>query len=266
MNVKENFMEWENLGITLITGASSGIGAEFAHQLAAQGFDLVLVARRKNKLETLSKELQEKFSVNVEVFVADLSNMDDNEKVVAKILEIDNLDVLINNAGFRIMNTFLQIDLKRHIDMINVHFTSTVMFCHAALPGMIKRKRGVIVNTSSTAAINRSPGSVMYTTTKSEITIFSELIKEKIKGTGVYIQSLCPGFTYSEFHDTESMQGFQRNWFPKEAWMQAEDVVTLSLEAVKTGEVIFIPGDFNMQYIKNLRRKSMDNYLNAKTL
>ena len=266
MNVKENFMKWENLGVALITGASSGIGAEFARQLAAQGFDLVLVARRKNRLETLSKELEEKFSVNAELFVADLSNIDDNENVVAKILEIDNLDVLINNAGFGITNTFLQIDLKRHIDMINVHFTSTVMFCHAALPGMIKRKKGVIINTSSTAAIHRSPMSVMYTTTKSAVTVFSELIKEKIKRTGVYIQSLCPGFTYSEFHDTESMQGFQRDWFPKENWMNAEDVVSLSLEAVKNGEVIFIPGDLNMQYTKTLRRKSMDNYLNAKIL
>jgi len=266
MTVKENFMKWENLGIALITGASSGIGAEFTRQLAAQGFDLIIVARRKDRLENLSKELQEKFSINAEIFVADLSNMDDNKKLVAKILEIDNLDVLINNAGFGITNTFLKIDLKQHIDMINVHFTSTVMFCHAALPGMIKRKKGVIINTSSTAAIHRSPMSVMYTTTKSAVTVFSELIKERIKNTGVYIQSLCPGFTYSEFHDTESMRGFQRDWFPKENWMDAEDVVSLSLEAVKNGEVIFIPGRLNMQYTKSLRKKVIDNYLNAKIL
>lgn len=139
MNNKENFMNWDNPGLALITGASSGIGAEFARKLAEQGFDLILVARRKEKLETLSNELQEKYSINVEVLVADLSKPTDNEKVISRISELDKLDVLINNAGFGIMNTFLDTDIKQYVDMINVHFTSTVMFSHAALPVMMKK-------------------------------------------------------------------------------------------------------------------------------
>jgi len=269
MNGKENFMEWENPGTALITGASSGIGAEFARKLASQGFSLVLVARRKNKLDDLSKELQEKYSVNTEVFVADLSNIDDNEKIVTKIQKSDNLDVLINNAGYGILSPFLQTELKLHIEMVNVHFTSTVMFCHAALPTMINRKRGAIINTSSMAAIYRTPGNVMYTTTKAAVTAYTEQLKETIKDTGVYIQSLCPGFVHTEIHDTETMQGWWEaggNLLTEEYWMNTEEVVSLSLEAVKTGEVIFIPGEFNKKSAKSARKKSLENYLNAKIM
>ena len=263
---KVNFMDWDNPGVALITGASSGIGFEFAHQLAKQGFDLILIARRKEKLDVLKKELSEKFSVNIEILIADLSKLIENEKIISKIINLDNLDVLINNAGFGINNTFLKIDLIQHIDMINVHYTSPVMFCHAAIPGMIKRNRGVIINTSSTAAINKAQGSVMYTSTKTALTVFSELLQEKIKDTRVIIQSLCPGYTYSEFHDTEFMSGFQRSWFPKEAWMTAEEVVSLSLKAIRSREVIFIPGEYNRTNVRRNREASLEQYLIGKRL
>ena len=266
MNSIENFMEWEDPGVAFITGASSGIGAEFARQLASQNFDLVLIARRKEKLEQLSKELQKKFSIKAEIIVGDLSKLEDNHKIISKIKEIDNLDVLINNAGYGINNTFLQIDVTEHIDMINVHFTSAVMFCHAAIPIMVKRKRGVIINTSSTAAVHKSPMSVMYTSTKSALTVFSEVLQEKFKNANINIQSLCPGFTYSEFHDTDSMRGFQRSWFPKESWMASEEVVRLSLEAVKADDVVFVPGDLNQNYTKKIRETTIEQYLNGKRL
>lgn len=262
----DNFMSWDNPGAALITGASSGIGAEYSHQLAAQGFDLILIARRKEKLQELSKKLSREYSVNAEVFVADLSILEDNYRIVSKILEMENIDILINNAGYGINNSFLQIDLKEHIDMINVHFTSAVMFCHAALPGMMKRKRGVIINTSSTAAVHKSPMSVMYTSTKTALTVFSEVLREKVKHAGIYIQSLCPGFTYSGFHDTESMKGFQRSWFPKESWMTSEEVVRLSLEAVQGGQVIVIPGEINQTYTKQIRKSTVEKYLNGTRL
>ncbi|MBY8990519.1 MAG: SDR family NAD(P)-dependent oxidoreductase [Candidatus Lokiarchaeota archaeon] len=266
MNSIENFMEWEDPGVALITGASSGIGAEFASQLASQNFDLVLIARRKEKLEQLCKELQKKFFIKAEIIVGDLSKLEDNHKIISKIKEIDNLDVLINNAGYGINNTFLQIDVTEHIDMINVHFTSAVMFCHTALPIMVKRKRGVIINTSSTAAVHKSFLSVMYTSTKTALAVFSEVLQEKVKNSNIYIQSLCPGFTYSEFHDTDSMRGFQRSWFPKESWMVSNEVVRLSLEAVKNGDVIFVPGDLNQNYTRKIRESTIEQYLNGKRL
>jgi len=138
MTYKENFMNWDNLGKALITGSSSGIGAEFARQLAEQGFDLILVARRKEKLNQLASLLIEKNDNKVEFLIADLSQMSDIEKVVSRIKKLDNLDVLINNAGFGFMSPFLQIEQIKLVNMINVHFTSPVLFCHAALPKMIE--------------------------------------------------------------------------------------------------------------------------------
>ncbi|MFX1446477.1 MAG: SDR family NAD(P)-dependent oxidoreductase [Promethearchaeota archaeon] len=268
MTNKDNFMNWENPGRALITGSSSGIGAEFARQLASQGFDLILVARRIEKLKALSIELKNKYSISAEVLVVDLSNLTDTEKLVSRILELEDIDVLINNAGFGIMDTFLHIDRMRHVDMINVHFTSPVMLCHATLPGMIKRKRGVIINTSSVAALNKRHYSLglMYTTTKSAITIFSEILKDKIKGTGIYIQALCPGLTSTEFHDSETMHGYQRNSIQNELWMTPEEVVLLSLKNVKTKDVIFIAGETNLNMAKHYRKSSVNKYLNAKIL
>ena len=264
--ISENFMGWENPGSALITGSSSGIGAEFARQLAQQGFDLILVARRKGRLDALSKTLQEKYSINVEVLVADLSKISDNEQVISRINEINNLDILINNAGFGILDNFLQIERMKHVEMINVHFTSPVMLCHATIPGMTKRKRGVIINTSSIFAINKDSSIIMYTATKSAVAIFSELLKVKVKGTGIYIQALCPGFTYSEFHDTDTMSGFQRDWYQPEQWMKAEEVVSLSLDAVKSKSVIFIPGERNKESGMINRKKNLSKYLNCEWL
>lgn len=264
--ISENFMGWENPGSAFITGSSSGIGAEFARQLAQQGFDLILVARRKEKLDALSEILQEKYSINVEVLVADLSKISDNEQVISRIIEIENLDILINNAGFGIYDNFLQIERMKFVDMINVHFTSPVMLCHATIPGMTKRNRGVIINTSSISAINKDSALIIYTTTKSAVAIFSELLKVKVKGTGIFVQALCPGFTYSEFHDTDAMTGFQRSGYKAEQWMKAEEVVSLSLEAVKSKSVIFIPGEINIQSGIRIRKKKLNKYLNCEWL
>lgn len=259
-------MNWDNLGVALITGASSGIGAEFARQLAAQGFDLILVARRKEKLDTLNNELQKKYPINAEVMIADLSKPTDNDRMVLKIKELENLDVLINNAGFGIMNTFLGSDLKQLVDMINVHFTSPVMFCHAAIPNMSKRKRGVIINTSSLGIFNQIPADIMYSTTKAALTHFSEHLRRNIRGTGIYIQSLCPGLTHSEFHDTDTMRGFQRNMVPQERWMTAEEVVSLSLASIKSRDTIYIPGEHNLKRAKRMRKNTVKKYLDARIL
>ncbi len=264
MNNKENFMNWVNLGSALITGASSGIGAEFARQLAEQGFDLILVARRKNKLEKLSQELSAKFSIKAEVLIADLSNLNDTEKVASKILEADNLDILINNAGYGIIIPFIERENKQNIDMINVHYTSPVMLCHAAIQEMTKRRKGVIINTASMSAIART--SVMYSSTKAALAIFSELLSSNVRNPRIYIQALCPGFTYSEFHDTNSMGGFSRESFSKVPWMTAEEVVTLSLNAVKSKNVIFIPGEENRALAMGIRKSALKKYLNCKIL
>ncbi len=263
----KNFMNWDDPGVALITGASSGMGAEFARQLAAQGFDLILVARRQERLDSLSKELQEKFSINAEVLVADLANSADNNMMVSKIKKIENLDVLINNAGFGIMNKFLDSELNKLVDMITVHFTSPVMFCHSAIPIMLKRKRGVIINTSS-MAIFMFQGNLMYDNTKAAVASFSELLGKDIKGKGIYIQCLCPGFTRTEIADTDLMRGVHKmlEMLPEEMWMTAEEVVSQSLASVKSRDIIFIPGEHNVIQAKKLRKKLAKKYLDARIL
>ena len=262
----DNFMGWQNPGVALITGSSSGIGAEFAHQLAEQGFDLVLVARREQRLKSIASNLQQKYSINCEILVADLANLSENNRVIEKISTLENLDILINNAGFGIMKPFLDIERQKHIEMINVHFTSPVMLTHAAIPIMKKRKRGVIINTSSRDAIIRDPTLIMYTTTKTAVSVFSELIQRILKGTGIYIQALHPGFTYTEFHDTSTMSGFNRESTPGEMWMTPKEVVSLSLNAVKTKKVIFIPGEKVQQAAIKNRKMKIRKYSNCEII
>lgn len=262
MSINDKFMNWDNLGIALITGASSGIGAEFACQLAEHGFDLVLVARRKNKLDSLCEKLSRDNSIQAEVLVADLSKPKDMDKVVSKILECDDLDVLINNAGYGIHTPFLDREYKQNAEMINVHYISPVMFCHAAIKGMIERGRGVIINNASSSVFART--SEIYSSSKAAITIFSELLKPLVRGKDIHIQALCPGFTYSEFHDTDTMQGISKESFSKMHWMSAEEVVTLSLQNVKSRHVVFIPGEENLALMKSVRKSTFKKYLECK--
>ena len=152
MNNQKNFMNWDSPGIALITGASSGIGAAYAHSLSAQGFETILLARRKENLEKLALQLTEKTSKKSEILVADLTILDDIIRVSEKIQLINNIDVLINNAGFGTRGYFENIPVSSHKDMLFVHNLAPIYFCRAVLPSMIKRNRGVIINVSSVAA------------------------------------------------------------------------------------------------------------------
>jgi short-subunit dehydrogenase len=250
-------MSWPDPGAALITGASAGIGAEFARQLARQGFSLVLVARRTDRLEELADELRRAHAPRVSVLAADLSKPSESRRVVDHISYLDDLDVLVNNAGFGIIDGFLQADPQNHADMISVHCTAPVQLCHAALPRMRARGRGAIINVSSVAALTRSTMSAIYSSTKEFINVFSQLLQasEKRKGIDIRIQSLCPGFTYTEFHEVERMSGFDRSWFPEEWWMTAEEVVSSSLQALQRDAVVVIPGEVNRQHV--------DDYLSS---
>ena len=162
MEKKENFMNWDNPGTAVITGASAGIGKEFAYQLAKQGFKIILVARREQKLCEIVEDLKNKFGGKHSFIIADLSDINENKKLADNIKnKIENLDVLILNAGYAVWNTFLNIDLKDHIDMTNLMYTGPMICCYSVLPSMIRKKRGVIINTSSNAATNKSSGAII---------------------------------------------------------------------------------------------------------
>ena len=237
----------------LVTGASSGIGAAFARRLAAEGYDLVLVARRKERLEDLAAELEKQHSIRAEILVADLSKPDGVERVGEHIGSLSNLEILINNAGFGGGGRFFEIDLARQLDMIHVHITATARLCRAALPRMVERKRGSIINVSSVVAFGGSPRTAMYCSTKSWMVVFSQAIARELRDTGVRVQALCPGLTRSEFHEVPGYDHFNSSQAPDWLWMSSEAVVEASLKALGRKRVVCIPGFMNRLFVALLR-------------
>jgi short-subunit dehydrogenase len=225
----------------LITGASSGIGATFARRLAARGYDLVLVARRLDRLEQQANAIQAAHSVQAEILAADLTRDTDLKMVEDRIAAAPNLEFLINNAGFGIVGRFFSVPLDGQDQMHRLHVLAPMRLMHAALQGMVARGRGNIVNVSSVSGFGQNPGSVSYSATKTWMTSFTEGIYMELKSAGspVRVQALCPGFTLSEFHDT---MHFDRKTIPAWMWMSADDVVDTSLRALDRDQLIVIPG------------------------
>jgi short-subunit dehydrogenase len=225
----------------LITGASSGLGAEFANQLAARGYDLILVARREERLRQLGDLLLSKYSIEITQLTADLSLIADIEKVNNFISLTSNIELLINNAGFGTVGRFSRVEPDKELAMMHVHMVAPVMFCRAILPGMFSRNSGAIINVSSLAGI-LPIRSVLYGTSKAFLVSFSEALQDELRESEIRIQALCPGFFYSEFHDTNEYTKFSRSSIPKFLWMTSEFVVRESLESLNKRTVICIPG------------------------
>ncbi len=229
-------------GRAFVTGASSGIGEAYARRLAAQGFDLTLVARRADRLAALAAELSAAHGIAAEALPADLADEGDIARLATYIQGRDDLVLLINNAGFGTRGNFTEVELASQLDMIRVHVIATVTLCRAALPGMMARGSGAIINVSSIAAFFPSGGGATYTATKAYLNNFSEALAAEVDGTGVRVQALCPGFTYSGFHDTPEYTGFERKQVPDALWMSADQVVDESLAALTGTRVIVVPG------------------------
>jgi short-subunit dehydrogenase len=229
-------------GTALITGVSSGIGEAFARELASRNYDLVIIARRKDRLEELAEELKSNYPISVDVIVADLSTEKGIKRVEEHIKKVENIDMLINNAGFGTSGNFYDVLLEKSINMINVHVLATTRFCRAALPGMIKRNKGSIINVSSLASFYPLKGNTIYNATKNYLNMFSRSLQNELKKSRIRVQALCPGFTITEFHDTDEFKNFDRSKVPKFLWMSAQDVVKRSLKALRRKKVIFIPG------------------------
>ncbi len=237
----------------LITGASSGIGSVFARHLAARGYDLILVARRRERLEALAQETHRQHGITADVFVADLAKSEDVRHVADRIEALPRLDLLINNAGFGSIHTFVELDLNMQLDMIHVHVLASVRLTRAALPGMIKRQNGAIINVASMAGFLPMPKVIVYAATKSFLITFSEGLAKELANTGVHVQALCPGFTYTEFHDAPEFEGFSRSQTSASLWMAAEDVVAESLKALEKNQTICVPGWKNRVFLRLIR-------------
>lgn len=230
------------IGRALITGASSGIGETFARRLAAGGFDLALVARREDRLKALAAELSAAHGIQADVVAADLSKDEEVAGVTDYIEAHPDLTLLVNNAGFGKRGKFVDADLEGQLDMVRVHIIATGKLTRAALPAMIRQGRGGIINVSSVAAFFPSAGGATYSASKVYLNNFSEALAAELDETGVKVQALCPGFTYSEFHDTPEYSDFDRKDIPAALWMSAEEVVDESLAALSGERVIVIPG------------------------
>ena len=229
----------------LVTGASAGIGAEFCRQLAAQGYQLVLVARRMDNLQLVADELRESHGTRSLIIAADLSQSDACRSVVNR-LENENIDIeyLVNNAGYGLPGSFHVPGWQEHADFIQVMMTAVCELTRHLLPGMQKRGRGFIVNVASVAGlVSPSAGHTLYGASKSFLIMFSESLALENEETGVKVTALCPGFTYSEFHDVNGTREMISK-LPEYLWLDAPDVVADAIEAMKAEKVkpLVVPG------------------------
>ncbi|MEA2716545.1 MAG: uncharacterized protein QOI56_1817 [Actinomycetota bacterium] len=236
--------------MALVTGASSGIGAAFARRLAADGSDLVVVARRRDRLEALAAELEEAHGVRVEALVADLSDPAQLATVEARLREGDRpVDLLVNNAGAGGHGSYSSLPVDEVEAMVRLNLLAPVRLTSAALPVMVARGMGGIVNVSSISGEQPIPFVATYAATKAFLTSLSESLHEELRGQGVAITAVLPGFTRSEFHDRADMG----RSIPRPLWMTSEEVAEAALAAVARGQAVCVPG-FGYRLLVGLSR------------
>lgn len=222
----------------LITGASVGIGRAFAECLARDGYDLIVVARGRERLDELAARLQAQFGVKVDALPADLT--DDVElRAVEAAVDGEEIDLLVNNAGFGTVGPFADADVDHEEEEIRLNVVALVRLTRAALPGMLERGHGAVINVSSLAAFQPNPFGATYGATKAFVNSFSEAVAEELRGSGVRVMAVCPGFTHTEFQKRAKVD---TSSFPEFIWMQPEAVAESALAALARGDVVSVPG------------------------
>jgi short-subunit dehydrogenase len=244
--------------VAVVTGATAGIGKEFCEQLAAQGYDLLVVARDAYRLEALKRDLETRHGISVDAFPADLTVDDDVTRLVGLVAGSPRLAMLVNNAGFGTRGTLADASPAQQEAMLRLHIMAPMRLCQAAVPVLVRNGHGAIVNVSSVASFLYSAGNVNYCATKAYLTAFSEGLAAELRGTGVQVQALCPGFTRSEFH--QRMQA-DITHLPSWMWMSAAAVVRTSLRSLaRRGPVVCVPGlryKLMTQLLRHLPRRAI---------
>lgn len=224
------------MSTSVITGATAGIGREFATQLAARGDDLVIVARDGARLETLAAELTSTHGVEVEVLPADLSDRAALEGVADRLRDADRpVDLLVNNAGYGLASPFVETEIEQEEALLDVLVRAVLVLSHAGARGMVARGHGRIINVSSVAAYITSG---TYSAAKSWVTVFSESLAGQLAGSGVSVTALCPGFVRTEFHERAGMTTGDRSG---PLWLDASDLVRDALADAERGRVLSVP-------------------------
>ena len=230
----------------LITGASSGIGAAFAEVFSAGGFDLVITARRDDRLRAIAERLEKRYGIRVHVVAADLSRADAPSKLCDDIAERGlTIDALVNNAGFGVPGTFIASEWNRHAELLQVMIVSLTELTRRLVPGMVNRGYGRVINVASLAALVPAPaGHTLYAAAKAFVVKFSEALANEVASAGVHVTALCPGFTRSEFHDVTGTRATVRQ-LPGWLWMDAPAVAREGWDAVMRGAPIHVTGRLN---------------------
>lgn len=243
--------------LALITGASAGIGAEYARQMAATGHDLVLTARRRERLDQLAAELEQAHGIECLVISADLADPAAPASICAELEQQGrSVDILVNNAGYAIAGVYHQTEWHDQARFLQVMVTAVAELSHRLLPGMRQKGRGGIINVASLAGVvPGSSGHTLYAAVKAWMISFSESLAMESARAGVCVQALCPGFTYSEFHDVVGTRDIVSK-MPDYMWMNADEVVRISL--ARFGDphapAMLIPGRWN-RFLAMLTRK-----------
>ncbi len=227
----------------LITGASAGIGWELARQFAADKTNLVLVARRSERLEELAAQVRREHGVEARVVTADLGRPEAPQSIIDHLSSVGvTVDVLVNNAGFGTLGPVAELDLRRQMEMVQVNVCALTHLTRLLLPGMIQRRRGGILNVASTAGFQPGPFMAVYYATKAYVLSFSEAVAEEVAAQGVKVSCLCPGPTATEFADTARM-GHALMF--RLHTMTARQVAQIGYRAFRRGKLLVVPGWLN---------------------
>jgi short-subunit dehydrogenase len=221
----------------LVTGATSGIGAAFARRFAADGYDLVAVARDEARLHSTAEQLTARHGVAVQVLPADLATESGREAVAARLAE-DPVDMLVNNAGLSLNTPFLRSTPARETQLLSVNVHAVMRLTLAALPGMVERRQGSVINVSSVSGFGAAmPGST-YPATKAWVTNFTESVALSVAPYGVRLMALCPGYVRTELHQRA---GINMSKTPEWLWLDADGLVVDALRDLRRGKLVSVP-------------------------
>jgi short-subunit dehydrogenase len=229
----------------LVTGASAGIGSAIARLLAERGHGVLLVARREERLRKLAEALRARHGIHVDAIGADLADPDARDRLASQLAQSGlTVEILVNNAGFGGIGTFVDLGRERQVEMLRVNVEAVIDLAARYLPGMVERGRGAVINIASTAAFQPMPRNATYAATKSFVLSWGEAIHHELKGSGVSVTTVCPGPVRTEFAEAAGIGGAEERT-PGVIWMEAEDVARHAVEAAEQGKRAVVPGALN---------------------